>query len=73
MDYLGIQGHSTFYKCSREKIPYNGWVLVHNVGENAGSNSVKNKKQKKTGGGRGGGGDGGRGGAAASKAKKGRR
>ena len=29
MDYLGIQGYSTFYKCIREQIPFNGWLLVH--------------------------------------------
>ena len=36
MDYLGIQGHSTFYKCTREQIPFNGWLLVHKNDEGSG-------------------------------------
>eukprot|EP00729_Bicosta_minor_P002658 gene2658-33846_t len=27
MTFLGIQGHSTFYKCAREQLPFNGWLL----------------------------------------------
>ena len=28
MDFLGIQGHSTFYKHTRSQSPFNGWLLV---------------------------------------------
>eukprot|EP00729_Bicosta_minor_P011945 gene11945-29219_t len=28
MDYLGIQGYSTFYRHIREQSPFNGWFLV---------------------------------------------
>ena len=47
MDFLGIQGHSTFYKCTREQIPFNGWLLVHNKEKAGAGGTAGGKKRSK--------------------------